>query len=46
MGKEKCKKKECVTLTDVTDAAGEVLLDFLFGVFVQVFLFFRDFFKT
>ena len=47
MSKEKRERKEeRVTLTDVTDATGEVLLDFLFEAFVQGVLLFRDFFKT
>jgi len=47
MSKEKRERKEeRVTLTDVTDATGEVLLDLLFGAFVQGVLLFRDFFKT
>ena len=47
MSKEKRgRKEERVTLTDVTDATGEVFLDLLFGAFVQGVLLFRDFFKT
>ena len=47
MSKDNRKRtEERVTLTDVTDAAGEILLDFIFGVFVQGVLLFRDFFKT